>query len=89
MVQLHQRPPPTQSHIRKRKRSPSPPVDKSRKRDRKDHINKGKDKEYGVTRGVDFVDVAWVMNFELVPTSSQGLAQVDAMASKTSMTNSL
>ena len=50
----------------KRKRESSPPT-KSRKRDRKD---KGKDKEYGVTRGVDFVDVACVLNFDL-PTSSR------------------
>ncbi|KAF8909306.1 P-loop containing nucleoside triphosphate hydrolase protein [Gymnopilus junonius] len=51
----------------KRKREASPPPSRPRKRDRKD---KGKDKEYGVTRGVDFVDVACVLNFDL-PTSSR------------------
>ncbi len=44
----------------------SPHHTKSRKRDRKD---KGKDKEYGVVRGVDFVDVACVLNFDLPTTS--------------------
>lgn len=38
----------------------------SRKRKRR----KAGDKEYGVTRGVDFVDVACVLNFDL-PTSSR------------------
>uniref|UniRef100_A0A8H8CIS5 RNA helicase n=1 Tax=Psilocybe cubensis TaxID=181762 RepID=A0A8H8CIS5_PSICU len=51
----------------KRRRESSPPSGRPRKRDRKD---KGKAKEYGVTRGVDFVDVACVVNFDL-PTSSR------------------
>ncbi|KAJ7576894.1 P-loop containing nucleoside triphosphate hydrolase protein [Mycena floridula] len=56
---------------RKRKRATPPPEEASsksakRKRRQKD----GKDKEYGVTRGVDFVDVACVLNFDL-PTSSR------------------
>ena len=51
----------------KRKRNSPPPV-KSRKRNRK--IGNGGDKEYGVTRGVDFVDVSCVLNFDL-PTSSR------------------
>ncbi|KII87479.1 hypothetical protein PLICRDRAFT_112977 [Plicaturopsis crispa FD-325 SS-3] len=53
----------------KRKRSspePEPSSSKSRKRKQR----KGGDKEYGVTRGVDFVDVACVLNFDL-PTSSR------------------
>ncbi|KIJ20692.1 hypothetical protein PAXINDRAFT_160225 [Paxillus involutus ATCC 200175] len=53
---------------KKRKRSPSlqPGPSKSLKRKHK----KPSDKEYGVTRGVDFVDVACVLNFDL-PTSSR------------------
>ncbi|EGO22336.1 hypothetical protein SERLADRAFT_416842 [Serpula lacrymans var. lacrymans S7.9] len=54
---------------KKRKRtegSSTPGPSKSRKRKHR----KGKDKEYGVTRGVDFVDVACVLNFDL-PTSSR------------------
>jgi ATP-dependent RNA helicase DDX56/DBP9 len=53
----------------KRKRSKSSPVtlpSKSRNRKRR----KAGDKEYGVTRGVDFVDVACVLNFDL-PRSSR------------------
>ncbi|SJL03582.1 related to ATP dependent RNA helicase [Armillaria ostoyae] len=51
------------SSSRKRKRSSPPePAQKSRKRKtRKD----GGDREYGVTRGIDFVDVACVLNFDL------------------------
>ncbi|KAJ6582054.1 P-loop containing nucleoside triphosphate hydrolase protein [Mycena capillaripes] len=56
---------------KKRKRSASPaPTPASKK-----HKGKGKSKaaaakEYGVTRGVDFVDVACVLNFDL-PTSAR------------------
>jgi len=65
----------------KRKRSPSP-SSSSRKRQKKQSEGqdpksskrlKGKhkfDKEYGVTRGVDFVNVACVINFDL-PTSAR------------------
>ncbi|TFY52873.1 hypothetical protein EVG20_g10365, partial [Dentipellis fragilis] len=49
---------------KKRKRPQTPPP-KSRKR----KSRKG-DAEYGVTRGVDFIDVACVLNFDL-PTSSK------------------
>ncbi|PPQ62879.1 hypothetical protein CVT24_006277 [Panaeolus cyanescens] len=56
-----------QSDGKKRKREASP-SSKTRKRNRKS--GKGKDMEYGVTRGVDFVDVACVLNFDL-PTSSR------------------
>ncbi|EAU90170.1 ATP-dependent RNA helicase dbp9 [Coprinopsis cinerea okayama7 len=53
---------------KKRKRVDSPePSSKSKKRKQSKHVS---DKEYGVTRGVDFVDVACVLNFDL-PTSSR------------------
>ncbi|KIJ59232.1 hypothetical protein HYDPIDRAFT_101057 [Hydnomerulius pinastri MD-312] len=64
-----QRDPPTSTSSKKRKRSHSPqpgPSSKSLKRKHK----KPSDKEYGVTRGVDFVDVACVLNFDL-PSSSR------------------
>ncbi|KAK0457643.1 P-loop containing nucleoside triphosphate hydrolase protein [Desarmillaria tabescens] len=55
------------SSLHKRKRSSPEPSQKPRKRrSRKD----GGDKEYGVTRGIDFVDVACVLNFDL-PGSSR------------------
>jgi ATP-dependent RNA helicase DDX56/DBP9 len=54
---------------RKRKRSKSSQVPLPFKsRNRKHH--KAANKEYGVTRGVDFVDVACVLNFDL-PNSSR------------------
>ena len=53
------------STSQKRKRS-SPAPGSSRKRKQR----KGGDKEYGVTRGVDFVDVSCVLNFDL-PSSSR------------------
>ena len=62
-------PGPSTSKPQKRKRNSSPPPVKSRKRNRKTG-NGGGDKEYGVTRGVDFVDVSCVLNFDL-PTSSR------------------
>ncbi|KAF8817474.1 DEAD-domain-containing protein [Phlegmacium glaucopus] len=61
-------PSPSTSKSRKRKRNSPPPPGKSRKRNR--NIANGGDKEYGVTRGVDFVDVSCVLNFDL-PTSSR------------------
>jgi len=51
---------------RKRTESTNESASKSKKRQRKGNH----DKEYGVTRGVDFVDVACVLNFDL-PTSSR------------------
>ena len=48
---------------RKRASSPVPTSKKSKKR------KQNNDKEYGVTRGVDFVDVACVLNFDLPTTS--------------------
>ena len=54
---------------KKRKRSElSSASEPSKSRKRKHH--KTADKEYGVTRGVDFVDVSCVLNFDL-PTSSR------------------
>ncbi|GLB41874.1 putative atp-dependent rna helicase dbp9 [Lyophyllum shimeji] len=52
---------------RKRKRAASPVPEGPKFRQRK-HRKTG-DKEYGVTRGVDFVDVACVLNFDLPTTS--------------------
>ncbi|KAH6916037.1 ATP-dependent RNA helicase dbp9 [Coprinopsis sp. MPI-PUGE-AT-0042] len=55
----------SQGKKRKRNNSPEPSSSKKKKK------QKGTtDKEYGVTRGVDFVDVACVLNFDL-PTSSR------------------
>ncbi|CAK5283331.1 unnamed protein product [Mycena citricolor] len=52
---------------KKRKRSVSPlPASKKRK----SSSSHKRDKEYGVTRGVDFVDVACVLNFDL-PSSAR------------------
>jgi len=60
---------PPDSASRKRKRTQgTPPPEPSKSRKRKQR--KGGDKEYGVTRGVDFVDVACVLNFDL-PSSSR------------------
>lgn len=55
----------TPSSAKKRKR-PTFPVPTSRKRKQR----KAGDAEYGVTRGVDFVDVSCVLNFDL-PTSAK------------------
>jgi len=52
------------STLQKRKRSSLVPPSRKRKQ------RKGGDKEYGVTRGVDFVDVSCVLNFDL-PSSSR------------------
>src|SRR5882762_10197569 len=53
---------------KKRKRSENYSASKPSKSRKPKH--KAKDKEYGVTRGVDFVDVACVLNFDL-PTSAR------------------
>lgn len=62
-------PEPSSSKAKSRKReiSPSPTSELHKKRKRDGKVS---DKEYGVTRGVDFVDVACVLNFDL-PTSSR------------------
>ncbi|KNZ74570.1 ATP-dependent RNA helicase dbp9 [Termitomyces sp. J132] len=57
------------SSSRKRKRASSPKPDPSSSKSRKRKHRKTNDKEYGVTRGVDFVDVACVLNFDLPTTS--------------------
>ncbi|KAG6896527.1 hypothetical protein C0992_007661 [Termitomyces sp. T32_za158] len=63
--------PSTSSRKRKRPGSPAPePSSTSSNKSRKRKSRKTNDKEYGVTRGVDFVDVACVLNFDL-PTSSR------------------
>ncbi|KAG5636782.1 hypothetical protein H0H81_006896 [Sphagnurus paluster] len=55
---------------RKRKRAAASPVPEGGSKPRKrKHRKAGRDKEYGVTRGVDFVDVACVLNFDLPTTS--------------------
>lgn len=53
------------SSSRKRKRAASPPPKHGKRKHKKSN-----DKEYGVTRGIDFVDVACVLNFDL-PSSSR------------------
>lgn len=62
--------PSSQPGKRKRASSPAAPSTsastKSKKKQRKQHS----DKEYGVVRGVDFIDVACVLNFDL-PTSAR------------------
>ncbi|KAJ7210448.1 ATP-dependent RNA helicase dbp9 [Mycena pura] len=61
-------PEPAPPKKRKRSVSPAPAVPASKKRKAK---GKGKsDAEYGVTRGVDFIDVACVLNFDL-PASAR------------------
>jgi ATP-dependent RNA helicase DDX56/DBP9 len=58
-----------QNVSRKRKRAAdSGPSEQFKSRKRK--TRKSGDKEYGATRGVDFIDVACVLNFDL-PTSSR------------------
>ncbi|KAF5383720.1 hypothetical protein D9615_003581 [Tricholomella constricta] len=60
----------TSSSSRKRKRTAGSPAPEGNSKSRKRKHRKNGDKEYGVTRGVDFVDVACVLNFDL-PTSSR------------------
>jgi ATP-dependent RNA helicase DDX56/DBP9 len=55
---------PSASTSQKRKRPSPAPASRKRKQ------RKGGDKEYGVTRGVDFIDVSCVLNFDL-PSSSR------------------
>ncbi|KAH9947033.1 DEAD-domain-containing protein [Amylocystis lapponica] len=58
------------SHKRKR-RADSPATEASSSKSRKrTHNRRGGDAEYGVSRGVDFIDVACVLNFDL-PTSAR------------------
>lgn len=55
------------SSRRKRKRAPTPPVKTGRHKKRRGVKS---DKEYGVARGIDFLDVACVLNFDL-PSSAR------------------
>ena len=57
------------SEATKRKRSASSPLDTKPKSSKK-RMRTQTDKEYGVVRGVDFIDVACVLNFDL-PTSTR------------------
>jgi ATP-dependent RNA helicase DDX56/DBP9 len=54
---------------RKRKREPTPPA-KPKPGLRKKRRGAKRDAEYGVARGIDFLDVACVLNFDL-PTSAR------------------
>ncbi|KAJ7186685.1 DEAD-domain-containing protein [Mycena filopes] len=58
-------PTPSASAAKKRKRSASPPPAPVSKKHKGKKSNSKAAKEYGVTRGVDFVDVACVLNFDL------------------------
>lgn len=58
------------SKPQKRKRDAGSPVPEGSKARKRKQRKKAGDREYGVTRGVDFVDVACVLNFDL-PTSSR------------------
>ena len=55
---------------RKRKRVPTPPPAIAKVGSRKRRRGTKHDSEYGVARGIDFLDVACVLNFDL-PTSSR------------------
>ncbi|KAI0271752.1 P-loop containing nucleoside triphosphate hydrolase protein [Russula aff. rugulosa BPL654] len=55
------------SSRRKRKRAPTPPVKTGRHKKRRGAKS---DKEYGVARGIDFLDVACILNFDL-PSSAR------------------
>ena len=57
---------PTSKKRKRPQKSPQPGPSKPKKQKQRTKS----DKEYGVTRGVDFVDVACVLNFDL-PTSSR------------------
>lgn len=71
------------SKKRKALSSPPPPSKKTKlssssetistsqpsKKSKSKHPKKRKDAEYGVTRGIDFIDVACVLNFDLPPSS--------------------
>jgi ATP-dependent RNA helicase DDX56/DBP9 len=59
---------PPASHKRKRESSPTPKTASMGKRKKK--APGTRDREYGVSRGIDFVDVACVINFDL-PTSAR------------------
>ncbi|KAG7444269.1 DEAD-domain-containing protein [Guyanagaster necrorhizus] len=72
------------SSSRKRKRSSAEPAQKSRKRK---NGKDGGDREYGVTRGIDFVDVACILNFDLPGSSRSYIHRIGrtARAGRTGM----
>ena len=76
---------PTNSSQKRKRSDPSsasePSISRKRKR------RKAGDKEYGVTRGVDFVDVACVLNFDLSTSSRAYIHRVGrtARAGRTGM----
>lgn len=53
----------------KRKRPSTPPPESQPKKRKQRQKGKGGDAEYGVSRGVDFVDVSCVINFDLPPSA--------------------
>ncbi|EJD07329.1 ATP-dependent RNA helicase dbp9 [Fomitiporia mediterranea MF3/22] len=63
-------PGPSSTKTMKRKRSPSPRPTPEGTTTKKNKSRTQNDKEYGVVRGVDFIDVACVLNFDL-PTSAR------------------
>ncbi|KAL5492195.1 DBP9 [Sanghuangporus weigelae] len=63
-------PGPSSSKTRKRKRSVSPSLVSAEPTSSKKRIRAQTDKEYGVVRGVDFIDVACVLSFDF-PTSTR------------------
>ncbi|KAF8074906.1 P-loop containing nucleoside triphosphate hydrolase protein [Lyophyllum atratum] len=68
-AEIEEQPEKASTSKQKRKRAAASPVPEGSKHRKRKHRKTG-DKEYGVTRGVDFVDVACVLNFDL-PTSSR------------------
>ena len=63
-------PQPSSSSQKRKRRAKSPPPPNSSSAPARKKRKQAHDKEYGVTRGVDFIDVSCVLNFDL-PTSSR------------------
>lgn len=61
---------PPASRKRKRESSPKPKTELASTKKRKKRAPGRRDREYGVSRGIDFVDVACVINFDL-PASAK------------------
>lgn len=57
------------AHLKGKRKANSPPLEPTSKQRKRKH-RKITDKEYGVVRGVDFIDVSCVLNFDL-PSSSR------------------
>ena len=60
----------TPKSLKRKKRASSPAPESSSKSTKRKRRKGGTDAEYGVSRGVDFVDVSCVINFDL-PTSAR------------------